>query len=61
MGTMFELPSRGDVSRVIVTEDTITKNQEPTLVPGEPKRKLVSGKARRDGAEAAMARRPSVS
>ena len=61
MGTMFELPSRGDVSRVVVTEDTITKNQEPTLVPGEPKRKLVSGKVRRDGSEAAAARRPSVS
>ena len=61
MGTMFELPSRGDVSRVVVTEDAITKHQEPTLVPGEPKRKLVSGKVRRDGPEAAAARRPSVS
>ena len=61
MGTMFELPSRADVSRVVVTEDTITKNQEPTLIPGEPKRKLVSGKTRRENADGAMARRPSVS
>ena len=61
MGTMFELPSRADVSRVIVTEDTITKNQEPTLIPGEPKRKPVSGKTRRESADGAMARRPSVS
>ena len=61
MGTMFELPSRADVSRVVVTEDTITKNQEPTLIPGEPKRKPVSGKTRRESADGAMARRPSVS
>ena len=58
MGTMFELPSRCDVERVIVTEDVITKNVEPTLVPGEPKRKIGAGKARREGA---TDRRPSVS
>ena len=58
MGTMFELPSRCDVERVIVTEDVITKNTEPTLVPGEPKRKMSAGKARREGTGD---RRPSVS
>ena len=58
MGTMFELPSRGDVERVIVTEGVITEQQEPTLVPGEPKRKMSAGKARREGA---ADRRPSVS
>ena len=58
MGTMFELPSRCDVERVIVTEDVITKNVEPTLVPGEPKRKIGAGKARREGG---TDRRPSVS
>ena len=58
MGTMFELPSRCDVERVIVTEDVITKHVEPTLVPGEPKRKIGAGKARREGA---TDRRPSVS
>ena len=58
MGTMFELPSRGDVERVVVTEGVITQQQEPTLVPGEPKRKMSAGKARREGA---ADRRPSVS
>ncbi len=58
MGTMFELPSRGDVARVVVTEGVITQQQEPTLVPGEPKRKMSAGKARREGA---ADRRPSVS
>jgi len=58
MGTMFELPSRCDVERVIVTEDVITGGSEPTLVPGEPKRKMSAGKARREGAGD---RRPSVS
>ena len=58
MGTMFELPSRCDVERVIVTEDVITGGSEPTLVPGEPKRKMSAGKARREGTGD---RRPSVS
>ena len=58
MGTMFELPSRSDVERVVVTEGVITQQQEPTLVPGEPKRKMSAGKARREGA---ADRRPSVS
>ena len=61
MGTMFELPSRCDVERVVVTEDVITGGKEPTLVPGEPKSKLSAGKARREGAEGAAGRRPSVS
>ncbi len=58
MGTMFELPSRCDVERVIVTEDVINGGSEPTLVPGEPKRKMSAGKARREGTGD---RRPSVS
>jgi len=58
MGTMFELPSRCDVERVIVTEDVITGGSEPTLVPGEPKRKMGAGKARRENTGD---RRPSVS
>jgi len=61
MGTMFELPSRCDVGRVVVTEEVTTEQKEPTLVPGEPKRKAGAGKARRDGAESAAGRRPSVS
>ena len=61
MGTMFELPSRADVERVIVTEETITERKEPTLIPGEPKRKINTGKARREGGEGGASRRPSVS
>ncbi|MBP3428943.1 MAG: ATP-dependent Clp protease ATP-binding subunit ClpX [Clostridia bacterium] len=60
MGTMFELPSRNDVERVVVTEETITERKDPTIVPGEPKRKPASGKARRESGEGAS-RRPSVS
>jgi len=60
MGTMFELPSRSDIERVIVTRETITDGKEPTLVPGEPKRKPAAGKARRENSDGA-ARRPSVS
>ena len=60
MGTMFELPSRSDIERVIVTGETITDGKEPTLVPGEPKRKPAAGKARRENSDGA-ARRPSVS
>ncbi len=59
MGTMFDLPSRTDIARVVVTEDTIKEHKEPTLIPGEPKRKLPAGKTRRDSE--GTARRPSVS
>ena len=60
LDTMFELPVRNDISRVVVTEKTITDREAPTLVLGEPKRKLPSGKTRRD-ADSAANRRPSVS
>ncbi len=59
MGTMFELPSRGDVGKVVVTKETIETGAEPTLVPGEPKRKATGGKPRRDGDPSRM--KPSVS
>jgi ATP-dependent Clp protease ATP-binding subunit ClpX len=29
---MFELPSRKDVSKCVITKETITKGQKPTLV-----------------------------
>jgi len=29
---MFELPSRTDVSKCVITKETISKNQRPTLV-----------------------------
>lgn len=43
MGTMFDLPSRSDVAKVVVTPEVIAEGKEPTLVPGEPKRKLPRG------------------
>ena len=61
MGTMFDLPSRSDVAKVVVRPEVISEGKEPTLVPGEPKRKLPTGKTRREGDSAAANRRPSVS
>ena len=61
MGTMFDLPSRSDVAKVVVTPEVISEGKEPTLVSGEPKRKLPAGKTRREGDSAAANRRPSVS
>ena len=58
---MFDLPSRSDVAKVVVTPEVIAEGKEPTLVPGEPKRKLPAGKTRREGDTAAANRRPSVS
>ncbi len=40
LDTMFDLPSRNDVSQVIVTKDTIEQGVAPTLVEGEPMRKV---------------------
>ena len=61
MGTMFDLPSRSDVAKVVITPEVISEGKAPTLVPGEPKRKLPAGKTRREGDSAAANRRPSVS
>ena len=61
LNTMFELPTRTDIARVVVTGDTIREHTEPKLVPGEPKRKLTAGKQRRDSDGSSAARRPSVS
>ena len=57
--TMFEVPSRTDIGRVVVTKETITEGKQPLLIPGEPKRKPVSEKARRENT--AKAERSSVS
>ena len=56
--TMFELPSRSDIGKVIVTREAIEKGSRPLLVPGEPKRKAVTGKTRRETSGLAE---PSVS
>ena len=59
LDTMFELPVREDISKVIVTMDVVRGKAKPTLVPGIPQKRL-GAKAHRD--ESSMsARRPSVS
>lgn len=59
LDTMFELPVREDVSKVIITTDVVRGKAKPTLVPGVPQ-KRISAKTHHD--EGSMtARRPSVS
>ena len=59
LDTMFELPVREDVSKVIITTDVVRGKAKPTLVPGVPQKRL-SAKTHHD--EGGMtARRPSVS
>ena len=35
---MFDVPSRDDVARVVITRDVVLDNVNPTIVPREPKR-----------------------
>ncbi|HRW40288.1 MAG TPA: ATP-dependent Clp protease ATP-binding subunit ClpX, partial [Microthrixaceae bacterium] len=39
LGVMYELPSRSDVSKVVVDEDSVLEKVNPTLVPrsGKPR------------------------
>ncbi len=60
METMFTLPDRNDVSKVVITRDTIEKGEQPELIQGEPKRrKTVAGVRREKLPE--MGTAPSVS
>jgi ATP-dependent Clp protease ATP-binding subunit ClpX len=34
---MYEVPSRKDVARVVITEDVVHSHVNPTLVPREPR------------------------
>ena len=58
LDTMFELPAREDISKVVVTPAVIEKGDKPTLVAGEAPRRMAAGKNRREGG---ADRRPSVS
>ena len=51
--TMFELPSRPDAERVVVTEKSIRENSMPEIVAAETKRKQISGMTHRDQAGSA--------
>ena len=35
MAVMYEVPSRKDVARVVITEDVVHSNVNPTLVPAD--------------------------
>ncbi|MGP3923062.1 MULTISPECIES: ATP-dependent Clp protease ATP-binding subunit ClpX [unclassified Streptomyces] len=37
MSVMYEVPSRKDVARVVITEEVVHSNVNPTLVPREPR------------------------
>ncbi|KRV46379.1 ATP-dependent Clp protease ATP-binding subunit ClpX [Wenjunlia vitaminophila] len=37
MSVMYEVPSRNDVARVVITADVVLSNVNPTLVPREPR------------------------
>ncbi|MFZ5942758.1 MAG: ATP-dependent Clp protease ATP-binding subunit ClpX [Bacillota bacterium] len=39
MDVMYEIPSREDISKVIVTKDVVLNNEEPLIVTGEKKKK----------------------
>jgi ATP-dependent Clp protease ATP-binding subunit ClpX len=43
MDIMYEIPSRDDIKKCIVTKDTIRKNQMPTLVLAEAKKESGKG------------------
>lgn len=48
LDTMYDLPDRSDVSKVIVTRETIDESKPPRLVEGEPRRRSQVNFARRD-------------
>jgi ATP-dependent Clp protease ATP-binding subunit ClpX len=39
LNVMYDVPSRTDVTKCIVTREVIAKREEPLLVTAEPKRK----------------------
>jgi ATP-dependent Clp protease ATP-binding subunit ClpX len=36
---MYDIPSRDDVAKVVVTEQTVRSNVNPTIVPRQPARR----------------------
>jgi ATP-dependent Clp protease ATP-binding subunit ClpX len=36
---MYDIPSRDDVAKVVVTEQTVRENVNPTIVPRQPARR----------------------
>ena len=60
MDTMFTLPDRNDVSKVVISGETIEKGKQPELIQGEPKRRKTAGTLRRDSLPV-VGTEPSVS
>ncbi len=50
LDVMYELPSRSDVAKCVVNAEVVTKQKEPILVPGAPKRAASSGKPKEETA-----------
>ncbi len=59
LDTMFELPVREDIAKVVVTPQVIRDGAKPTLVPGVPQKRLAAKMHRDDSGMSS--RRPSVS
>ncbi|MCR1898762.1 ATP-dependent Clp protease ATP-binding subunit ClpX [Irregularibacter muris] len=49
LGVMYEIPSRDEVEKCIITEETITKASEPTLVVSEANAKKKNKTSSKDG------------
>jgi ATP-dependent Clp protease ATP-binding subunit ClpX len=50
LDVMYELPSRSDVAKCIVNTEVVSKQKEPILVPGVPKKADEAGKAKEETA-----------
>ncbi len=59
LDTMFELPVREDIAKVVVTPQVVRDGAKPTLVPGVPQKRLAAKTHRDDSGMSS--RRPSVS
>ncbi|MCL6580907.1 MAG: ATP-dependent Clp protease ATP-binding subunit ClpX, partial [Firmicutes bacterium] len=54
LDVMYELPSRGDVSKCVINAEVVKKQREPILVAGPPKRAAAgAGGSAKPGAETA--------
>ena len=40
MEVMYDIPSRADVTKCVVTKDVVAKKESPLLVTVEPKRRV---------------------
>ena len=59
LNTMYELPSRPDIARVVIDGDVVRERVNPTLIPMQDIGKSLPQGAQRLGAPSPVARRPS--